>query len=55
MEDTKFRKIVVQIQALVPLCQFHKARSLCPPDALFFRNRYNWLNAELDVLLSGIR
>jgi len=55
IDCTEQTKIVTQIYALAPMCQFYKAKSLCPPNVLFFRARYDWLNSELDMFLKGIR
>ena len=54
MNETKFKKLVGQISALAPLCDFQVAESLCDDEVLFYRKQYNRLNSELNNLVGGI-
>lgn len=52
MTGTNYRKLVGQLQAIAPMCNFEIPEILCNKMELFFRRRHAWANREITSLIN---
>lgn len=55
MKVTNYRKLVGQLQALAPMCNFEMPEVLCEDKELYFRDLYNQANKEISSLVNLAR
>lgn len=49
---TNFKKLVHQLQALMPMCNFEMPEVLRTDKELYFRRHYTWMNKEITSLVN---
>jgi len=52
MKKTMFRKLINQVAALAPMCNFEMPEALCNDKELFVRRHYAWMNKEITSLIN---
>ena len=52
MTVTKYRKLVGQIWAMAPMCNFEMPGVLCDEKELYFRRHYAWMDKEITSMVS---
>jgi hypothetical protein len=51
---TDYKKLVGQLQAITPMCNFEMPETLCTKMELCFRRHYTWMDKEITVLINLI-
>jgi len=52
MVKTTFRKLLNQLQAITPMCNFEMPEALCNDQELYFRRHYAWMNKQMKSLVN---
>ena len=52
MTGTNYRKLVGQLLALAPMCNFEMPEALCTDRELYFRSHYSWMNEAITALIT---
>ena len=48
----KFKKLVGQLQAIMPLCGFDMPKALCNERELYFRRHYAWMDKKITAFVN---